>query len=180
MPDYQRLYLKGGTLFFTIVTFRRRPVFIEESSVKLLWRCIKNTMEKFPFTINAFVILPDHLHMIWTLPEHESDFSTRWKMIKGTFSRQYSGERVKDISESMVRKNEKGIWQRRFWENAIRDQEDYNRHCDYIHYNPVKHGLIKSAADWEQSSYKDFVAEGYYPEGWGSEIPEKIKNLNWE
>jgi putative transposase len=161
MSDYRRAFLEGGTFFFTVVTYQRCPIFTEESSVNLLRQCFKTTMAKYPFTINAIVVLPDHLHTIWTLPDGESDFSTRWKIVKAAFSQHYSGFRVKDISKSMIKKNEKGIWQRRFWEHTIRSEEDYHQHCDYIHYNPVKHGLVSSPVSWKYSSFKDFAKKGH-------------------
>lgn len=180
MSDYRRVFLKGGTFFFTVVTYQRFPIFVEESSINLLGQCFQTVMTTHPFTIDAIVILPDHLHTIWTLPDGESDYSTRWKLIKGAFSRFYSGLKVKDVSESMIVKNEKGIWQRRFWEHAIRDEEDYNRHCDYIHYNPVKHGLVSSPIDWKHSSFKDFVQEGIYPVNWGYNVEKELKGMDFE
>jgi len=100
-----------------------------------------------PLTIDAWVILPEHLHTIWTLPENDSDFSVRWKNIKASFSKRYQGSVAGDVSQSMLKKGEKGIWQRRFWEHTIHDEADYERHCDYIHYNPVKHGLVSTPSD---------------------------------
>jgi len=167
MPNYRRAFIKGGTFFFTVVTYGRYPIFKEEPSINLLLKCFETTMVAHPFTIDAVVVLPDHLHTIWTLPEGDSDFSTRWKMVKGAFSRRYSGDRTGDISESMYQKHEKGIWQRRFWEHVIRDEADFNRHCDYIHYNPVKHGLVSSPADWKYSSFGHLVEKGIYPSNWG-------------
>lgn len=144
MPDYRRAYLKGGTFFFTVVSYKRYPILKEEAAIDLLRQSFQITMATCPFRVDAIVILPDHLHTIWTLPDNDSDFSIRWKRIKANFSKDYQGCVVEDISESMRKKKEKGIWQRRFWEHAIRDQKDFNRYCDYIHYNPVKHGLVNS------------------------------------
>jgi len=172
MPDYRRAYLKGGTFFFTVVTYRRHPIFEAEPAIDLLRRCFKLVMIEYPFNIDAIVILPDHLHCIWTLPDNDFDFSVRWRRIKASFSRNYSGSTAGDISESMRKKKERGIWQRRFWEHRIREQEDFNRHCDYIHYNPVKHGLADSPAEWEYSSFRKFVENGLYPESWG-QTPER-------
>ena len=123
-------------------------------------------MKNHPFYIEALVILPDHLHTIWTLSDGESDFSSRWNAIKGMFSRRYSAYSKENISESRMKKREKGVWQRRFWEHLIRDQNEFNNLCDYIHYNPVKHGLVKSPAEWKHSSYIKFVEQGLYPEEW--------------
>ncbi len=126
------------------------------------------------------MILPDHLHTIWTLPDDDSEFSTRWKRIKATFSRHYQGYIIEDISESMRRKKEKGIWQRRFWEHMIRDQTDFNRHCDYIHYNPVKHGLVNSPLEWKHSSFRKFVEKGLYPTDWGQSPVKGLLGMDLE
>ena len=180
MPDYRRAYLKGGTFFFTVVSYKRCPILKEEAAIDLLWQCFQTTMATYPFRIDAIVILPDHLHTIWTLPRDDPEFSTRWKRIKATFSRHYRGYIIEDISESMRRKKEKGIWQRRFWEHMIRDQTDFNRHCDYIHYNPVKHGLVNSPLEWKHSSFRKFVEKGLYRQDWG-QLPEKeLLEMNLE
>jgi len=180
MPDYRRAYLNGGTFFFTVVCYRRNSIVREEAAIDLLWRCFQATMAMYPFRVDASVILPDHLHIIWTLPENDSDFSTRWKRIKSAFSRHYHGYTIEDISESMRRKKEKGIWQRRFWEHVIRDQADFNRHCDYIHYNPVKHGLVHSPLEWKHSSFKKFVEKGLYSQDWGQLPVKELLGVNLE
>ncbi len=115
--------------------------------------------------MDAVVVLHDHLHCIMTLPEGDADFSTRWNLIKGNFSRDV--ERRERISESRQGRRERGIWQRRFWEHMIRDQDDFNRHADYIHWNPVKHGWVSRASDWPHSSFHDYVRRGIYPSDWG-------------
>ena len=178
MANYRRLYLKGGTYFFTVVTQERRPVFAGDENISNLRDVFKTVMQKWPFGIEAVVILPDHMHCIWTLPKDDSDFSSRWREIKYRFSMNYSGSFP--ISDSMRKKKEKGIWQRRFWEHLIRDQEDLNCHLDYIHYNPVKHGLTARAIDWPHSSFKRFVDKGIYPEDWGSIAPTSIKDMELE
>ncbi len=180
MPDYRRAYLKGGTFFFTVVSYKRCPILKEEAAIDLLWQCFQTTMATYPFRIDAIVILPDHLHTIWTLPGDDPDFSTRWKRIKATFSRHYQGYIIEDISESMRRKKEKGIWQRRFWEHMIRDQTDFNRHCDYIHYNPVKHGLVNSPLEWKHSSFRKFVEKGLYPQDWGQSPVKGLLGMDLE
>ena len=180
MPDYRRVYLKGGTFFFTVVTYERFPLFQRESSVNLLHTCLRQTMAIHPFTMEAWVILPEHLHAIWTLPENDSDFSVRWKNIKANFSRQYHGPVAGNTSQSMLKKGEKGIWQRRFWEHTIRDEVDYERHCDYIHYNPVKHGLVSTPSDWKYSSFTEFVEKGKYGIEWGKSLPDQIAKMNEE
>lgn len=175
MPDYRRVYLPGGTYFFTVALLERR--------LKLLTENIDSLREAFgvvkaerPFGIEAIVILPDHLHCIWTLPPGDVDFSTRWRLIKSRFSRGLAtGER---LSERRQLKQERGIWQRRFWEHAIRNQQDFDAHFDYIHYNPVKHGLVLRVADWPYSSFHRFVKSGVYALNWAA--PMEIERWDLE
>jgi putative transposase len=175
MPDYIRLYESGGTYFFTVVTCIRRPLLRSDSAVSILNGCFKRVMKLHPFTIEALVLLPDHLHTIWTLPSGDSDFSMRWNLIKGNFSRRLRPE-SDNPSVSREKHREKTVWQRRFWEHLL--QQDFNRHCDYIHYNPVKHGLVRSPGDWVHSTFSEFVAKGLYSPDWGSEISTEITGLN--
>ena len=120
-----------------------------------------------PFTLVAAVVLPEHLHCIWTLPANDADFPGRWRYIKGIFSRQLP--RLDARSASKVKKGERGIWQRRYWEHLIRNEHDLQRHLDYIHYNPVKHGLVSRVQEWPYSSFHRFVKRGYYSPDWGDE-----------
>jgi putative transposase len=127
----------------------------------LLRAAFRYTRYRHPFTVDAIVILPDHLHALWTLPAGDSDFSTRWRLIKATFSRGlHLGE---PVSASGSRKRERGIWQRRFWEHTVRDNGDFARHADYIHFNPVKHSYVERAQDWPFSSFHRMVRLGRYP-----------------
>jgi len=159
MPQYRRLYIPGGIYFFTVVSFHRKPIFLEPQTHELLKAAWLDTKRRFPFQTEAYCLLPDPLHCIWTLPEGDADYSTRWKEIKRLFSRGY----LKHIGPGDYRnasrriKGEAAVWQRRFWEHAIRDQEDFNRHVDYIHFNPVKHGLVKQVKDWPWSSFNRYV-----------------------
>jgi len=178
MANYRRLYIEGGTYFFTVVMQGRRPVFSDPQAVERLDQVMRTVMAKQSFTIEAMTILPDHLHCMWSLPEGDSDFSGRWKQIKYRFSLDF--EKNPERSGSMLKKKEKGLWQRRFWEHLIRDQEDFNRHVDYIHYNPVKHGLVERPVDWEHSSFRSFVEKGTYPEDWGASFPNSIRDLELE
>jgi putative transposase len=179
MPDYHRVYVEGGTYFFTAVTYQRYPVFQENQAIEKLNYSIQKTIQRFPFDIDAFVILPDHMHMIWTLPLNDLDFSNRWRTIKATFSRVYHGPHHSP-SESMNRKGEHGIWQRRFWEHVIRNQDDFNHHCDYIHYNPIKHGLVNSPSEWEYSSFREYVRKGLYNQDWGKSQQKTLLEMNLE
>jgi putative transposase len=137
-------------------------------NIVLLRQAFREVMTDQPFTIEAIVILPDHLHALWTLPVDNADFSTRWRLIKSHFSSHcrltYQGQ----ISPSRQRKQEKAVWQRRFWEHQIRDEADYIQHVEYIHYNPVKHGLANAPIDWEYSSFRRYVEAGRYPADWGA------------
>jgi REP-associated tyrosine transposase len=121
--------------------------------------------DELPFRMEAIVVLPDHLHCLWTLPPADADFSTRWKRIKALFSA--GVPRTEPRSASRIAKGERGVWQRRFWEHTVRDDEDWRRHVDYIHYNPVKHGYAARVADWPYSSFHRYVRVGAYPRDWG-------------
>ena len=123
--------------------------------------------------MDAVVILPDHLHCIWQLPEKDSDFSSRWRLIKAHFSRSITTTQ-EYISKSRLRKNERGLWQRRFWEHVICDEKDYVRHIEYIHYNPVKHGYVHRVRDWKYSSFHRWVTHGVYPIDWDTNDPNVV------
>jgi len=159
MSDYRRLYVSGGTYFFTVVTYRRQPVFADSQKVEWLRQAFQAVKAKRPFDLLAVVVLQDHLHCILRLPENDQDFSIRWQMIKTAFSRH--------ISAPVRKGGAKTVWQPRFFEHCIRDEEDLRRHLDYIHYNPVKHGLTDVPANWQYSSFRRFVAKGWYPANWG-------------
>jgi putative transposase len=163
MPNYIRAKFEGGYYFFTVVTYRRARLFTEELARHILRQAITKTQSSHPFEVIAICLLPDHLHCVWKLPEEDADFSTRWSSIKGIFSREYlRANQQEHVSLSRADKGEVCIWQKRFWEHQIRDERDLQRHIDYIHYNPVKHGLAKSADDWPWSTYHQFVKEGLY------------------
>ena len=125
-------------------------------------------MQRHPMEINAFVLLPDHMHSIWTLPEGDADYSMRWRLVKSYFSRHCQIRYENVISKSRQSKQERAFWQRRFWEHTIRDDEDFTKHVEYIHYNPVKHGFVKSPKDWKYSSFHNYVQVGLYDILWGS------------
>ena len=150
MPNYRRFRRAGGTYFFTVVANRRAPILCLEESRLVLRRAIDKTRIRYPFVVVAWVLLPDHLHCIWELPPQSADFSTRWRLIKTQFTRRLS------------KRHPRPLWQPRFWEHCIRDQGDLNRHIDYIHFNPVKHGLVQEAEEWKYSTYHRFVEEGFY------------------
>ena len=167
MTYYRRVYIPGGTFFFTVVTYNRGRFLCLPENIDLLRQAFRYVMTNHPFKIDAMVILPDHLHCIWTLPENDYDFSTRWRLIKSHFSRHQVTIKQVQVSASREQKKEKAVWQHRFWEHLIRDELDYQRHIEYIHYNPVKHGLVKRPIDWEYSSFRRYVTSGIYPPDWG-------------
>ena len=169
MSNYRRASLPGGTFYFTVVTFRRRHLFDKAECRKILRQTIERTRRNHPFHIDAWVLLPEHMHCIWTLPQGDTDFSQRWSLIKSRFSKQTKSTLHKPewMNASKQKHRESTVWQRRFWEHLIRDEEDYRTHMDYIHYNPVKHGLVNRVNDWPYSTFHRYVAAGLYPANWG-------------
>jgi putative transposase len=166
--EYRRAKISGGTYFFTVVTYSRKSIFINPLNVTLLRDAFRYVMEKLPFKIDAFVLLPDHLHCIWSLPDGDMDFSKRWRFVKSYFTRKCLPEYRDIANDARIKKNEQAVWQRRFWEHLIRDDNDYLRHVDYIHYNPVKHGHAKATRDWAYSSFHKYVKQGKYDPDWGA------------
>lgn len=166
MRSYVRAPQWGGaSYFFTLTLAQRGGNDLLVRHVEDLRRAFSRVRARHPFVIEAAVVLPDHLHAIWRLPPHDGDYPRRWRLIKAAFSRALpTGERV---SASRRRKAERGIWQRRYWEHLIRDDADRARHVDYIHFNPVRHGLVSRARDWPYSSFHRFVADGRLPPDWG-------------
>ena len=165
MPRYIRARVPGGTFFFTVTLLERRRRLLTEY-IDALRAAFASVRVQRPFVIDAAVILPDHLHCIWTLPEGDADFSGRWHAIKSAFSRTLP--KHERLTTRRIAKGERGIWQRRFWEHTIRDDGDFARHMDYIHYNPVKHGHSRSAADWPFSTFHRCVECGIYAPDWGA------------
>ncbi len=169
MVNYRRHALPGGTYFFTLVTHQRHPWLCTDLARQTLRAAILQVKLTLPFTIDAMVLLPDHLHCIWTLPEGDSDYATRWRLIKTYVTKQAGHQLNPDaqLNNSRIKRREGTLWQRRFWEHWIRDEADYVRHCDYIHYNPVRHRLCQMPLEWEFSSFHRFVKAGIYPADWG-------------
>ena len=190
MSRYRRA--KGGkTFFFTVVTYKRKRILCLDVSREVLRQVISELKRSRPFTVEAWVLLPDHIHCIWTLPEGDADYSMRWGWIKKEFTKRirmgcvyhanpndvdqpmlFVGTAHPTVTASRVSHRDGTIWQRRFWEHMIRDEGDFRSHCDYIHFSPVKHGIVQRARDWPYSTFHQFVERGTYPESWGgSEIP---------
>ena len=163
MPDYRRNRVPGATYFFTVnLLDRRSDLLVRE--VDRLRHAVRQTRTEMPFHIDAWVILPDHMHCLWTLPEGDDDFPRRWRAIKIAFSRSLPS--AGRPTATMAKRGERGIWQRRYWEHTIRDERDYVVHMDYTHFNPVKHGHAGNIADWPFSSFRRCVERGIYPESW--------------
>ena len=173
-PNTSALFVLGGTFFFTVALLERQRKLLTEHIDDL--RAVFGAAKRRPFTIEAIVVLPDHLHCIWTLPSGDADFSTRWHDIKARFAAKIpGGERV---SAWRRQKGERGIWQRRFWEHVIRDERDFERHVEYIHYNPVKHGHVTKVADWPYSSFHTYVRRGIYNLDWAAD--DEVRRLEME
>ena len=164
MTEYRRTKIKGVTYFFTVNCAERRGNRILENNIESLRQTFRKVKQNHPFNIDAIVIMPEHLHCIWTLPDDDSDYSMRWNLIKSGFSRLISGNERRSLSR--IKRGERGIWQRRFWEHMIRDEQDFERHVDYIHWNPVKHGWVNRVCDWPYSSFHEYVRKGVYPRNW--------------
>lgn len=169
MPRYRRANVPGGTYFFTLVSEQRQPILTHPQARLALREAILLVRETLPFQIDGWVLLPDHLHAIWTLPEGDSDFSNRWRLIKRHVTRSCAGtlSRPELLTPRRAAKQCGTLWQQRFWEHLIRDQQDFRQHLDYLHGNPLKHGLVDRVADWPWSSFHRWARRGAYPADWG-------------
>jgi putative transposase len=163
----------GGTYFFT-VALRERGTDLLVREIGALRDSVRSVLGEMPFRIDACVVLPDHLHCIWTLPPGDADFAGRWQRVKRRFSEALPA--VEARTAVMAARGERGVWQRRYWEHTVRDARDFALHMDYVHFNPVKHGFVSHAADWPLSSFRRCVAAGFYPADWGGggEEPAEI------
>jgi len=169
MPQYVRARIKGGAYFFT-VTLADRSSDLLVRHIEHLRKVYKVVEDRHPFETIAICVLPDHVHAVWSLPSGDSNFPVRWSQIKSAFSRELPATNVRSASKAA--KRDKGIWQRRYWEHVIRNETDLERHVDYIHYNPVKHGLAARVCDWPYSSFHRYVARGDLPVDWGGDVRE--------
>jgi len=165
MSEYIRNRVSGASYFFTTNLLNRKTTLLVDH-IDEFREAVRKVRNKYPFYIDAWVVLPEHTHCIWTLPESDQDYSGRWREIKKAFSK--SLPPIEHCSKIRIKRHERGIWQRRFWEHTIRDDLDYQRHMDYIHFNPVKHGLVKSVVDWPYSTFHHLVKKGIYPLDWSS------------
>jgi putative transposase len=169
MPEYRRWFVPGGTVFLTVVTYDRAPLFADPADVDRLRRAISAVRSEWVFEFSAAVVLPDHVHFLWALPPGDAKYPKRIGRMKALFTKSLSDEdeRRSAPSESRRRHRESGVWQRRYLEHTIRDEDDFKNHLDYIHYNPVKHGLVACPHAWPWSSFGRWVAAGEYTPEWG-------------
>ena len=166
MSRYRRLLIEGGAFFFTLALADRGSDLLVRH-IERLRHAYAEMEKRHPFETVAICILPDHIHALWRLPDADADYAARWSLFKSGFSRGLPADQTCSLSK--IAKREKGIWQRRYWEHAIRDDADFERHVDYIHYNPVKHRLVTRAADWPFSSFHRYVEQGILPADWAGE-----------
>ncbi len=164
MPNYRRIWQPGRTSFFTVNLFDRTGNDLLVRHIDDLRQVVKAVRETHPFAIHGWVVLPEHLHCVLELPRQETDFATRWRLIKAGFSKAIA--RAGAVPAARARRGEREIWQRRYWEHLIEDERDYRAHLDYVHINPLKHGLVQRVADWPHSTFHRFVAQGIYPANW--------------
>ncbi len=166
MPDYRRVWRAGGTYFFTVALLRRRGNDLLTRRIDVLRASVVEVRRRHPFVVHGWVVLPDHLHCVIELPPGDANFAVRWRLIKMNFSKALPN--VERRSAVRSRRGERGIWQRRYWEHLIRDEADFRSHLDYVHANPVKHGLVSRVADWPYSTFHGYVRRGDLPPDWGT------------
>jgi putative transposase len=171
MPQYRRNFLPGGTYFFTVVTHGRRPLLTSPIARSSLRNAFQEIRSRHPVTIDAIALLPDHLHTVWTLPPEDDRYPLRWRQIKSRFTQMYLelGGTETAVSVSRKHKGERGVFQRRYFEHTVRDEADRKRCVDYVHINPLKHGLVQRVVDWPWSSFHRYVRLGEYTAEWGGD-----------
>jgi putative transposase len=167
MPNYRRAFVPGGCWFFTVNLLDRRRSLLTEN-IAALREAMRIVKARHPFTIDAMVILPEHIHAVWTLPPRDTDFSLRWRLIKIGFVQAIP--KTERRSRVRMQRGERGIWQRRFWEHLIRDEDDFRRHVEYCYINPVKHRLVCRVRDWPHSSFHRGVRAQLFPEDWAGDV----------
>jgi putative transposase len=182
MPNYVRWRENGASYFFTVVTYRRHRLFDHATARSLLKCAMVAVRRSHPFDMFACVVLPDHLHCLWTLPEHDDDFPIRWANIKRLFTQGWlrHGGGVLPVSANRAAHGERGVWQPRYWEHRIRNEEDWFRHRDYIHLNPVKHGHVAVPEDWPWSSFHRHVRLGWLDPHWPGSSPVDLPDVQGE
>ena len=176
MPDYRRAWCQGSTYFFTVNLLQRQNNDLLIKHIDVLRTVVSSVRRAHSFAIHGWVVLPDHLHCVIELPPDEADFATRWRLIKSGFSKALP--KTERRNSVRVRRGERGIWQRRYWEHLIRDEADFRAHMDYVHINPVKHGLVESVTDWPHSTFHKLVEKGIYPSDWAGGEEVKLDYLD--
>jgi putative transposase len=172
MPNYRRAWHPGGTYFFTVNLLERGDNDLLVRHIDLLRETIRSVKQRHPFVIHGWVVLPDHMHCVIELPENDDNFPLRWRLIKMGFSKLLpKQERLSDVRK---RRGERGIWQRRYWEHLIKDEKDYQAHMDYVHINPIKHGLVSKVIDWPYSTFHHLVKTGIYPNDWAGSVVDVL------
>ena len=173
--DYRRAWHAGGTYFFTVNLLQRRDNHLLVKHIDVLRNVVKKVKNKHPFIIHGWVVLPEHFHCVIELPPDDMDFALRLRLIKSGFSKAIPKTEYR--SDVRIERGERGIWQRRYWEHLIKNEADFQAHMDYVHINPVKHGLVKHVVDWEYSTFHRLVKAGIYPHNWAGEFEG---NLNYQ
>jgi putative transposase len=169
MPNYRRNFVAGDCYFFTVNLLERQRTLLTDH-IDLLRDSVRRVHRLHPFHIDAWVVLPDHMHCIWTLPPDTDDFPMRWRLIKLLVSKGLP--RTERLSATRQRRAERGIWQRRYWEHTIITERDYAQHIDYIHVNPLKHGYVQRVCDWPHSTFHRYVADGILPVDWCGDMAD--------
>jgi len=172
MSQYRRAVVPGGCFFFTLVTDHRYPWFADPRHVSRLREGFRRVRNRYPFELDAIVVLPDHLHLLMSLPEGDSNYALRLRLIKHYLTR---GMTIRGNH-----RGEKPVWQKRYWEHAIRDDNDWRRHLDYVHFNPVKHGYVTHPSEWPYSSFHRCVEKGWYAIDWGRTDMPDLKEMEFE
>jgi len=181
MPNYRRYFVEGGTYFFTVKTEGKFPVFASDVQSALLGDVMREARVRWSFETVASVLLPDHLHVIWTLPSDDSGYSTRSAWIKKEFTKRYleSGGTEQLVSQSRQDNRRRGVWQRRFWEHLIDGDTELEAYVDYVHYNPVKHGYSVASGEWRWTTFHRWVERGAYAADWGrTQTPSSIEIID--
>ena len=170
MPDFRRWYVPGGSYFFTLVTDRRAEILCLPTARTLLRAVVRQAQDRWPFRIDGWVLLPDHLHAIWTLPPGDSTYSVRWAWIKKEFTKGWlaAGGVEQVVTAGRAADGRRGVWQPKFWEHTLKDERDFEEHLNYVHFNPVKHGHVRRPVDWAWSTFHRWVRAGVYDRLWGS------------
>ena len=176
MAQYRRIWHPGGAYFFTVTLLQRQSNDLLVRHIEPLREAVRYVRHRHPFKIHGWVVLPDHLHCIIELPADDADYAVRWALIKQRFSKAVPNTEMR--SATRQRREERGIWQRRYWEHLIRDETDYSRHMDYLHFNPVKHGLVSRVRDWPYSTFHRLVEQGVYPANWGEGMDMELMKFD--